>query len=406
MTKPHTPEIEFITLVALLTALVAMSIDTMLPAIGSMAHELGAAHENDRQLIILLFFAGLSLGTLIFGPVSDSTGRKPAIYAGLGFYLIGCLMCYFAGSFPMLIAGRFVQGFGAAAPRVVSMAMVRDGAKGADMARIMSYVMSVFMLVPIIAPSIGQIVLTFGNWRIIFLGFMAMACLAGLWLALRQGETLAAENRHPFEAGSLWESAVAVVRHPVSFGYTIAVGFVFAAFNVYLATCQQVFAEQYRQGSYFALWFGGFAVGLAISMIVNGRTVRRIGMRTLSKYALLVFLVNWAIMLVAALVTGGQPPLLLVAVLNFVSFFANGMTFGNYNAMAMEPMGRIAGMAAAVSGALSSLMAVILGGLAARYYDGTMTPIALAFVVFGALAWLASEWAEAGRRRLVTKTTL
>jgi DHA1 family bicyclomycin/chloramphenicol resistance-like MFS transporter len=306
-------------------------------------------------------------------------------------------MCYFATSFPILIAGRFVQGFGAAAPRVVSMAMVRDGARGADMARIMSYVMSVFMLVPIIAPSIGQLVLNFGDWRVIFLGFMAMATLAGLWLAVRQEETLAPENRHRFEAAALWESAVAVVKHPVAFGYTIAVGFVFAAFNVYLATCQQVFAEQYHQGSYFALWFGGFAVGLAIAMIVNGRTVKRLGMRPLSKYALWAFIANWGVMLVASLLTDGQPPLPLVAALNFISFFASGMIFGNYNAMAMEPMGRIAGMAAAVSGSLSSVMAIILGGSAARQYDGTMTPVALAFVAFGGLAWAASEWAERNR---------
>lgn len=388
---------EFIALVAALTAMVAMTIDTMLPAIGVMATELGAAHDNDRHLIILIFFAGLALGTLIFGPISDSTGRKPAIYAGLGFYLVGCLMCYFATSFPMLIAGRFVQGFGAASPRVVSMAMVRDGAKGADMARIMSYVMSVFMLVPIIAPSIGQIVLAFGHWRVIFLGFMAMATLAGLWLATRQEETLALENRHRFEAVALWESAAAVVKHPIAFGYTIAVGFVFAAFNVYLATCQQIFAEQYQQGGFFALWFGGFAVGLALAMIVNGRTVKRLGMRPLSKYALWAFIANWSAMLVAALLTGGQPPLVLVAVFNFISFFASGLIFGNYNAMAMEPMGRIAGMAAAVSGALSSLMAIVLGGFAARQYDGTLTPVALAFVVFGLGALAASEWAERNR---------
>jgi DHA1 family bicyclomycin/chloramphenicol resistance-like MFS transporter len=388
---------EFIALVAALTAMVAMTIDTMLPAIGVMATELGAAHDNDRHLIILIFFAGLALGTLIFGPISDSTGRKPAIYAGLGFYLVGCLMCYFATSFPMLIAGRFVQGFGAASPRVVSMAMVRDGAKGADMARIMSYVMSVFMLVPIIAPSIGQVVLSFGHWRVIFLGFMAMAALAGLWLATRQEETLAPEHRHPFEAVALWESAAAVVKHPIAFGYTIAVGFVFAAFNVYLATCQQIFAEQYNQGGYFALWFGGFAVGLALAMIVNGRTVKRLGMRPLSKYALWAFIANWGAMLVVSLLTAGQPPLLLVAVFNFISFFASGLIFGNYNAMAMEPMGRIAGMAAAVSGALSSLMAIVLGGFAARQYDGTLTPVALAFVVFGLGAWAASEWAERNR---------
>lgn len=388
---------EFIALVAALTAMVAMTIDTMLPAIGVMARELGAAHDNDRHLIILLFFAGLALGTLVFGPISDSTGRKPAIYWGLGFYLLGCLMCYYAWSFPMLVAGRFVQGFGAASPRVVSMAMVRDGAKGADMARIMSYVMSVFMLVPIIAPSIGQIALNFGDWRLIFLGFMALAVLAGLWLAVRQPETLAPGNRHPFNAGALLESAKAVVRHPVSLGYTLAVGFIFAAFNVYLATSQQVFAEQYNQGGYFALWFGGFAVGLALAMIFNGRTVRTYGMRNLSKYALRGFIANWAVMLVASLLTAGQPPLWLVAVLMFISFFASGLIFGNYNAMAMEPMGHIAGMAAAVSGAVSSVMAILLGGYAARQYDGTLTPVAVAFVAFGLCALLAGEWAERNR---------
>jgi MFS transporter, DHA1 family, multidrug resistance protein len=395
---------EFIGLVAALTAMVAMTIDTMLPALGVMAKELGAAHDNDRHLIILMFFAGLGVGTLIFGVLSDSIGRKPAILWGLGFYLIGSLMCFFAGSFYMLIAGRIIQGFGAASPRVVSLAMVRDGAKGADMARIMSYVMSVFMLVPIIAPSIGQLVLNFGDWRLIFLGFMVMAVLTGVWLVLRQPETLSAENRQPFKPSVLWASAKEVVSNPVSIGYTVAVGFIFGAFNVYLATSQQIFGEQYNQGAYFALWFGGFAVGLAMSMIFNGRTVRTYGMRALSKYALWVFIADWAIMLAASLVYAGQPPLPLVAVLMFVSFFTSGMIFGNYNAMAMEPMGHIAGMAAAVSGALSSFMAIAIGGFAARQYDGTLTPIALAFVVYGLCAWAASEWAEANRQ--VKKSTL
>jgi MFS transporter, DHA1 family, multidrug resistance protein len=383
---------------------VSMVMATMLPALGVMAKELGAAHDNDRHLIILMFFGGLGVGTLIFGVLSDSIGRKPAILWGLGFYLIGSLMCFFAGSFYMLIAGRIIQGFGAASPRVVSLAMVRDGAKGADMARIMSYVMSVFMLVPIIAPSIGQLVLNFGDWRLIFLGFMVMAILAGLWLVLRQPETLAAENRQPFKLSVLWASAKEVVSNPISIGYTIAVGFIFGAFNVYLATSQQIFGEQYNQGGYFALWFGGFAVGLAMSMIFNGRTVRTYGMRALSKYALWVFIADWAIMLAASVVYAGQPPLPLVAVLMFVSFFTSGMIFGNYNAMAMEPMGHIAGMAAAVSGALSSFMAIAIGGFAARQYDGTLTPIALAFVVYGLCAWAASEWAEANRQ--VKKSTL
>ncbi len=393
-TRPN----EFIALVAMLTALVAMSIDTMLPAVGIMATELHAANPNDRQLIVLAFFGGMMIGTLIFGPVSDSAGRKPAIYAGLVFYIVGAVVCMFSTSFPMLIAGRLIQGFGAASPRIVSMAMVRDGAKGAEMARIMSFVMSIFMLVPIFAPSIGQLVLYVASWRYIFTGFIVAAIIGCVWLATRQGETLEKENRLPFSAGKLASSAAQVIRNSVSFGYTVAVGFIFSAFTAYLGTCQQIFADQYNQGDYFALWFGGLAIGIAISMILNGKYVVRVGMRKLSKWALWGFVIDWGVMLVLCLIFNGHPPLALLGIILFISFFTSGMIFGNYNAMAMEPMGHIAGMAAAVSGALSSLIAVILGGLAGRYYDGTMFPLTLAFVLFGLGALVCSEWAERGRR--------
>jgi MFS transporter, DHA1 family, multidrug resistance protein len=400
----NTRPAEFIALVAALTAMVAMTIDAMLPALGTIATELGARHPNDRHLIILMFFAGLSVGTLVFGAISDSSGRKPAIYVGMAFYLVGALLCFFATSFPMLIVGRVVQGFGAASPRVVSMAMVRDGAKGADMARIMSYVMSVFMLVPIVAPTIGQLVLNVANWRMIFLGFILMATLTTLWLHFRQGETLPVERRSEFKATALWASAKEVLLHPVSLGYTLANGFVFAAFNIFLSTSQQVIGEQYGQGRLFPLWFAVLAVGIAIAMILNGRYVRQIGMQRISKWATGAFLINWVVVLAVCLVTNGQPPFPLTVVFFFISFFCSGMTFGNYQAMALEPMGHIAGMAAAVSGAAASLIAITLGGSAARLYDGSLTPIAIAFVVFATGAVLISVWAE--RHRQVKKSTL
>ncbi len=399
-TRPN----EFIALVATLTALVAMSIDTMLPAVGIMAADLHAAHANDRQLVVLAFFGGMMIGTLIFGPVSDSVGRKPAIYAGLVFYIAGALVCMFSTSFPILIAGRLLQGFGAASPRIVSMAMVRDGAKGAEMARIMSFVMSIFMLVPIFAPSIGQLVLYVASWRYIFTGFIVAAIIGCVWLAMRQAETLDAENRLPFSARKLASSAAEVIRNPISFGYTIAVGFIFSAFVAYLGTCQQIFADQYNQGDYFALWFGGLAIGIAISMILNGKYVVRVGMRKLSKWALWGFIIDWAVMLLLCLIFNGHPPLPLLGIVLFVSFFTSGMIFGNYNAMAMEPMGHIAGMAAAVSGALSSLISVILGGIAGLYYDGTMFPLTIAFVLFGIGALVFAEYAERGRARLSQKS--
>ncbi len=394
-TRPN----EFIALVAMLTALVAMSIDTMLPAVGLIASELHAAHPNDRQLVVLAFFGGMMIGTLIFGPVSDSVGRKPAIYAGLVFYIAGALVCMFSTSFPILIAGRLLQGFGAASPRIVSMAMVRDGAKGAEMARIMSFVMSIFMLVPILAPSVGQLVLYVASWRYIFTGFIVAAIIGCVWLATRQVETLDKDKRLPFSARILASSAADVVRNPVSFGYTMAVGFIFSAFVTYLGTCQQIFAEQYNQGDYFALWFGGLAIGIAISMILNGKYVVSVGMRKLSKWALWGFVIDWVVMLLLCLIFNGHPPLPVLGIILFVSFFTSGMIFGNYNAMAMEPMGHIAGMAAAVSGAISSLISVVLGGLAGRYYDGTMFPLTIAFVLFGFGALACAEWAERGRRQ-------
>jgi MFS transporter, DHA1 family, multidrug resistance protein len=400
----NTRPAEFIALIAALTAMVALSIDAMLPALGVIASELGAQNANDRHLIILLFFGGLSIGTLVFGAISDSIGRKRSVYIGMMFYLVGALLCFFATSFPMLIIGRFIQGFGAASPRVVSMAMVRDGSKGADMARIMSYVMSVFMLVPIIAPSMGQLILLYGNWRLIFLGFIFLGTIVTLWLHFRQNETLKPENRKAFEFTVLVDSAKQVVSNPVSLGYTLANGFVFAGFNIFLTTSQQVIGEQYAQGTLFPIWFACLAVGIAISMIFNGRYVRQIGLQRISNWATIAYLLNWVIVLGLCFMTGGQPPFPVLMVFFFISFMCSGMTFGNYQAMALEPMGHIAGMAAAVSGAMSSLMAIVFGGMAARLYDGSMTPIATGFVVYAVLAYLMVTWAEA--RRVVKKSTL
>ena len=388
---------EFIALIAFLTALMAMSIDTMLPAVGQIATQLGATNPNDRQFIVLGFFVGLTFGQLIFGPLSDSFGRKPIIYIGLVLYALGSLTCLMSTNYTMMILGRVLQGFGGASPRVVSTAMVRDGAKGAQMAKIMSFVMSVFMLVPILAPSIGQLVLYVASWRYIFAGFMVASIIAGLWLGLRQQETLAPENRHEFSPRELWASAGLVMKNRVCLGYTLASGFIFAAFTSYLGTSQQIFADQYQQGDKFALWFGGLAIAIAVAMVFNGNYVHKFGMRGISKWAVRGFLVVWSLMMIACVIYTGHPPLILLGLLLPWSFFFSGLTFGNLNALALEPMGKNAGMAAAISGFISSLMAVVLGGSAGRMYDGTLYPISMSFLVLGILMWASMEWAERGR---------
>jgi MFS transporter, DHA1 family, multidrug resistance protein len=397
MSQDRRPAIEFIVLVALLNAMVAMSIDTMLPAIGLIASELGARHANDQQMIITLFFAGLTLGTLVTGPISDTTGRKPAILGSLALYAVGAVTCLAAWSFPMLLAGRFIQGFGAAGPRIVSIAMVRDGQQGAAMARVMSFVMSVFMLVPIMAPSVGQLVLLIGSWRVIFGGFLVMASIAAVWLALRQEETLTRDHRHEFSVANILQASRAVVTNRLTLGYTLATGSIFAGFIVYLGTSPDIFVVQYAQGKLFALWFGGFATGIALAMIVNGRLVMRFGMRTLSKWALRLLIAASVVFLLLALASAGHPPLWAMGICLFLIFFSSGMLFGNFNAMAMEPMGRIAGMAAAISGAISSLWSLVLGGIAGQFYVGAVTPLAAGFAGFGLLAWICTEAAERGR---------
>jgi DHA1 family bicyclomycin/chloramphenicol resistance-like MFS transporter len=399
MTSEHTSQKEFIFLVALLTATVAMSIDTMLPAIGTIASEFGVSDPNQRQYIITSFFAGMTVGTLLFGPISDSTGRKPSIFAGLLIYLAGSALCLFSTSFEMMLAGRALQGFGAASPRIVSMAMVRDGQGGAAMARIMSFVMSVFMLVPILAPSIGQLVLFVASWRMIFAGFIGMALIAALLLQVRQEETLPKEKRVAFSAGNLFRSAKEFFRFPPAWGYTIAVGFIFAAFICYLGTSQQIFAEQYEQGNLFAVWFGVFAVAIACAMIFNGRMVMHYGMRLLSKWAVLGCILFSTVFLVVALTYAGQPPLWTLGVYLFGTFFCCGILFGNYNAMAMEPVGHIAGMAAAISGTLSSLVAIGIGTWIGQQYDGTIMPLVYAFLSMGLVAMFLTEGVEWARRR-------
>jgi len=392
------PSAEFIVLVALLNAMVAMSIDTMLPAIGAIATELGAADPNSRQFIVTALFAGITIGTLIYGPWSDSLGRKPTIVIGLCFYALGSLICLFSVNFPMIIAGRLVQGFGAAAPRIVSIAMVRDGQAGAAMARVMSLVMMVFMLVPMLAPSIGQLVLMVAGWRMIFLGFLVFGIVAGLWMWFRQDETLPPEKRISLSAAALLGAAAEVLRHPVAMGYTMASGFVFGSFIVYLGTSQQIFAEQYGQGAYFALWFAFFASGIAVAMLVNVRLVMRYGMRRLSTLALRSLVLISVVFLAISLLLDGHPPLWSLAMFLLASFFCSGLLFGNFNAIAMEPMGRIAGMAAAISGSLSSLIAIITGGVIGQFYDGTVIPIVAGFAGLGLLALLATLWADARRR--------
>ena len=388
---------EFIVLMALTMSLVALSIDMMLPAFPAMARDLAVAQPNDIQLIISLMFIGLAIGQLFYGPLSDSVGRKPAMHAGFAILMLGSLISLFATDFTTMLVGRFMQGFGAAGPRAVAMALIRDRFRGSEMARVMSFIMTIFILVPILAPALGQGILLIAGWRTIFAVFIGFSIAVQLWIGLRQPETLAPEHRRPFTMVSIGTGLLEVVRCRAAMAYTLVAGGVFGAFMGYLNSCQQVFQLQYGLGKLFPLLFGGMAFSTGIAAVVNGQLVLRFGMHRLSRRALYaVTLLSW-LLLAISWAYGGHPPLWIFLAIGVGWFFCIGIVFGNINSMAMEPLGHVAGSAAAVIGTSTTFMAVGLGYLIGGAYDGTLLPMTVGFAVLTAVSSLLTAIVEAPR---------
>ena len=353
--------VEFVTLTALMISLVALSIDAMLPALREIGDDLGARRANEPQLVVTALFIGLAIAQMIFGPLSDGIGRKPAIYVGMAVFIAGCLMSILATSFTVMLAGRFLQGIGAAGPRTVMVALVRDRYEGRAMARIMSLVMAVFILVPAIAPALGQGILMFGHWRAIFGLLLGLATLALVWFTLRQPETLPVERRASLSAARIALAIREVCVNRIALGYTIAAGLIFGAFVGYLTAAQQIFQEQYGVAERFPLYFATLALAIGGASYVNARLVMRYGMRRLSWAALLAMCGLSLGFLAIALAMAGNPPLWALMVYWMAVFFCLGLLFGNFNALAMEPMGHIAGVAAAVVGSLTTVISVAPG---------------------------------------------
>ena len=397
--KPAAPALraaEFVPLAALLMSLVALSIDVMLPALPAIGSDLGAARPNDVQYVVTAVFLGLGVGQVFFGPLSDRIGRKPAIYAGLATFMAGCLVSIYAPTFEAMIAGRILQGIGVAGPRIVTVALVRDQYEGRPMARIMSFAMAVFILVPAIAPALGQGVLLLSGWRAIFATIFVFAAVAFVWLAVRQPETLPAARRLPFSPRAFGRAVREVLGIRPALGYTVAAGFAFAPFIAYLSSAQQIFQDAYGVGRLFPVYFGALALAIGGAAIVNGRLVMRYGMRRLSNGASgaigLVSAVAWA----GLFAFDGLPPLWLFLAYFLIVFLCVGLLFGNLNALAMEPLGHIAGVGAAVVASLATLISVPLGGFIGLNFDGALYAQVGSFAVFGFAMLAASWWAEGG----------
>jgi DHA1 family bicyclomycin/chloramphenicol resistance-like MFS transporter len=384
---------EFVALMAMMMSLTALATDAMLPALDVIGADLGVTRANETQMVVSLLFLGMAVGQIFYGPLSDSFGRKPAIYAGYALFIVGCLLSIFAGAFQMMLIGRLLQGLGAAAPRSVSVALIRDQYEGRLMAKVMSFIMVIFILVPIIAPTMGQVMLMVADWRFIFVVFLLLALTTVIWFALRQRETLPPDRRLPFSAGRILAAFREVLTNRVALGYTVAAGLISGGFLGYLNSAQQVFQVQYGLGARFPLYFAGLALALGVASYMNGRLVMRYGMRLLSTWS------SWTLgglsllFLAFAWLQAGHPPLWIFTVYMLISFFCIGVLFGNLNALAMEPLGHIAGVGAAVVGALSLLIATLLGMFIGQSYNGTILPLVTGFAVLALLAVAVMRWA-------------
>ena len=274
---------EFVTLMALMTSLGALSIYAMLPALSDIGRELGVVDTNDPQLIVSTLFLGLTLGQMVYGPISDSIGRKRPIYADLAIFLTGSILAVFAWSFPAMLVGRFLQGFGVAAPRIVAIALVRDQYEGRAMARIMSLIMAVFIIVPAVAPALGQGILEIAHWRAIFGMLLALGVIAFLWFSQRQPETLAPDRRIRWSAHRLATALFETLRNRIAIGYAGAAGLIFGGFIGYLISAPQIFQQLYGLGAQFPFYFGALALAISAASYLNSRLVMRYGMRLLSR---------------------------------------------------------------------------------------------------------------------------
>jgi MFS transporter, DHA1 family, multidrug resistance protein len=383
---------------ALMMSLVAMSIDAMLPALSAIGRDLGVAHANQAQLIIAALLLGMTCGQLIYGPLSDSVGRKPAIYGGLAMFTAGSALSVVATNFPLMLLGRALQGFGAAGPRIVVVALVRDQYAGNAMARIMSLVLTTFILVPAVAPAIGQGILLVAHWRAIFGLLLALGLVTLIWFARRQPETLPLERRVSFSLAKIALGVRETCTNRVALGYTIAAGLVFGAFLGYINSAAQIFQSTYGVGRLFPVYFGGLALAIGGATYLNARLVMRYGMQRLAALAVGVIGGSSALFLVIAYATGGHPPLWALMIDLGIVFFCFGMAFGNFNALAMEPLGHIAGVGSAVVGTIMSLMSLVLGTLIGQVYDGTVLPLIGGFAVLGLGSLAVMRWTERGRR--------
>lgn len=386
---------EFVVLVALLGAINAAAIDVMLPALPAMGDAFAVENPNDRSLVLTVFLIGLGLPQLVAGPISDRFGRRIPLLFGLAVYAGAAFAALVAPSFGALLVLRFLQGLGSAAVTVASQASVRDHYSGRAMAEVMSLVFSIFMIVPIVAPFVGQAILLFGEWQLIFV-FMGLIGLVALgWSALRLPESLPAAERRPLSFRSVADGFAIVVGNRRSLSYGIASMFMFGGILGLVNSSQQIYVDHFGVGAWFPLAFAVLPCSAALAFLVNSRIVERVGMHRLAHGGMTSFLIVTGAWLLVCLTT--DIPLWLFLIFVCLAALSQGIAWGNVGALMMEPLGEVAGTATAVFGALSTVGAAIIGYIIAQAFDGTPTPVVAAFFIGGLFIMGSFLVAENGR---------
>jgi DHA1 family bicyclomycin/chloramphenicol resistance-like MFS transporter len=376
-------------------ALAALAIDITLPAFATMRSDFGLAEGSSAVApVITASLVGLAIGQFVWGPLSDSLGRKVILYSGIAVYVAGAVASALAPSLTVLYATSFITGLGASGARVVALSSVRDTYSGHEMAKTMSYVMMVFLLVPLIAPTLGAAILALSNWRFIY-GFVALAGITVLVINRRLPETLPQEKRIPLHFGNLRRAARFVVSNRLTMGYTLAQTAVLGFFASYLASSELLINDVFGMGRWFTVVFSGFAALLAVAVFINNRLLDVLQLRYLLRIAFGGFAVVAIAFAAMAIATDGIPPFGVFIAMLAPLLLVHGLLLPNLNAAALIPMGSVAGTAVAIIGTISLLGGSIIGAFIDRSFDGTILPLALSAAVLGLISLGFAMWADA-----------
>lgn len=386
--------VEFVLLIAALMALTALGIDSMLPALPAIGEALGASPAA-RPFVVTAFLIGFGVAQLIHGPLADRYGRRRVLIVALIIYIVTNGLAAVAASFPLLLAARVCAGAAIAATRVATVALVRDCYHGRAMAQVMSIAFMVFMIVPILAPAFGQLVLLFGNWRLIFWVIAGLATLVLGWFALRMPETLAPEAQMPISLSRIASGWRETLSDRLSLGYTLAATALMAALYGYLNSIQPIMAVTFGREKLLALIFATTSVTMAAANLLNSRIVMRLGTRLISHSSVAILITVAAAHLVIA--RFGGESLIVFAVLQAITMACFGLATSNFSAMAMENMGRIAGTASSVQGFASVTIGSLVGAGIGQAFDGTTQPLTLGFLIAGIAAFAFVFVTERGR---------